>query len=505
MSGAASYVREAWNLSDEKVEILIGILNLCAIGGAMAAHIIVDRMGRRRTFMSTCALFVIGVTGMALSPNYAVLLSCRVVTGFGVGMGLSIDPVYIAEVAPKQFRGELVTWSEISINVGILLGFIASYFFRNVHPGLAWRLMLGCGIFAPLVLLILTIFVMPESPRWLVANGKEVEARKVLNRLTWPWEDRSGIIKEIRDAVEAEQCAVASWSTVFRPPTVALRRALLVGIGIASAQQVMAEEALLFYCPTILHDMGIGRNRVFLALIAMGILKTACIIISACFLDNFGRRPMLLISIAGMAISLSVIALSFEYHIQWVTVVGIWSYMGCFSLGIGPICWLIASEVFPLSVRAKGMALATISNRFFSTVIASSFLSWARAMPGAGFSGYFWFFAAVACVVWLVVFRTVPETKGKSLEEMQAVFEGTAAAASSSDNSDGAKKREEDAGAAQVARRVKQSSPTSASATNPIHHAGNNSNHYESAQGRGNHDELADNASDEAKQHPEVA
>lgn len=421
MSGAASYVQEAWDLSDPQLEILIGILNGCAIAGAMIAHVIVDRLGRRKTFMATCAVFVVGVAGMALSPSYEVLLTMRVVTGVGVGMGLSIDPVYIAEVAPKKFRGALVTWSEISINVGILIGFVVSFLFRNRSASVAWRYMLGCGIFAPTLLLILTIFVMPESPRWLVANGKEQEARKVLNKLTHPWEDRAAIVRDIHETVVAEQSAIASWYTVFHPPTVALRRALLTGVGVAIAQQIMAEESLLFYFPTILHDeMEVGRTVVFYALIAMGFLKTICIIISACFLDTRGRRPMLLISVAGMAASLAGIALSFELDSPWGTVTGIWTYMGCFSLGIGPVCWLLASEVFPLSVRAKGMALATVSNRMFSTIIASSFVSWYKTM---GLANYFWFFATVACCVWLAIFLYVPETKGKSLEEMRSVFE----------------------------------------------------------------------------------
>ncbi|KAJ8610537.1 hypothetical protein CTAYLR_009746 [Chrysophaeum taylorii] len=422
MSGAAVYVQRAWHLNNWRVEVLIGILNFCSIGGALAAHVVNDWMGRRRTFQCTCVIFVCGVAGMTFSPTYAVLLAFRVVTGIGVGMGLSIDPVYIAEIAPKQFRGELVSWSEISINFGILLGFVTSYAFRGFRASISWRLMLGCGVVAPLVLLALTVFVMPESPRWLVANDREAEAREVLARLTRPTDDREAIILEIREALRTERCAVADWATVLRPRSKADGRALAVGVGVAAAQQLMAEESLLFYLPRILGSMQVDDRKIFLALIAMGILKTSCIVVSACFLDTRGRRPMLLVSVAGMAASLASIALSMLYAFEWGTVVAIWCYMMSFSLGLGPICWLVASEVFPLSVRAKGMALATCANRFFAAAIATSFLTWANAMPGRGYSQYFWFFAAVAAVIWVLLYIFVPETKGKSLEEMRVIF-----------------------------------------------------------------------------------
>lgn len=431
MSGASLFIEEAMDLSENQVEILIGILNFCAMFGAAIAHVVIDRYGRRVTFAASCGVFVVGVLGMTFAPNYIVLLLCRVVTGVGVGVGLSVDPVYIAEVAPKAFRGELVTWSEISINVGILLGFIASYAFRGLPTDLAWRVMLGCGAVMPTVLLVLTQTVMPESPRWLIQKGREDEARYVLKRLMPPGADVDALIIEIKEAVVRENSqSAAGWSAVLWPASPGVRYALCVGVGVAALQQILAEESILFYTPRILQDMGMPVDRVFQALIAMGVIKTVCIVVAANLLDKRGRRPLLLLSVAGMGLSLFGLSLAFSISTgasDWGAVLAIWTYMSFFSLGIGPICWLLAAEVFPLAIRAKAMSLATVANRVFSTIIAASFLSWKRAMPGEE-AGYFMFFAGLAAIAWCILYVGLPETKGQSLEEMAAHFDSLAAA-----------------------------------------------------------------------------
>ena len=417
MSGAALYVQEDMDLSDVQVEVLVGILNGCAIFGAAVAHVLIDALGRRRTFTVSCIIFVTGVFGMASSPTYASLLAFRVITGVGVGVGLSVDPVYIAEVAPKEHRGSLVSWSEIFINVGILLGFIATFVFKDLRPATAWRTMLGCGAVMPSFLLVLTITVMPETPRWLVARGRVEEAREILVRLNGSDAD----LREIEAAVKREKALeVRGWAAVFRPPTAGAKRALAVGVGVAVVQQILAEESLLFYQPRILLDMGMKRNAVLGFLVLTGVLKTGCIVVAACYLDDKGRRPLLLLSLAGMGLSLFGVAVAFSAASHALAIVSVNAYMMTFSLGIGPITWLLASEVFPLNIRAKAMTLATVANRVTSTLIASTFLSWARAFT---YAGYFYFFAALAAAVFALCHRHMPETKGKSLEEMAHFFD----------------------------------------------------------------------------------
>ena len=257
---------------------------------------------------------------------------------------------------------------------------------------------------------------MPETPRWLVQKGRVDEARRVLARLG----SRDGTLEEIQAAVrrEADQQG-AGWGAVFKPKTRGVRRAILVGVGVGAAQQMLAEEALLFYLPRILLDLGETRNRVYAALVGMGVLKTLCIVVAAVYLDKSGRRPMLLGSVFGMGLSLLVIGTAFSAGLPVLAVVATWAYMMSFSLGIGPGCWLVASEVFPLVIRAKCMALATVANRVFSSLIASTFLSWAGAMT---YAGYFYFFTALSVLLWATLYVYLPETSGKSLEAMSDYF-----------------------------------------------------------------------------------
>ena len=425
MGGAATFIKEDWHLSDVQISLLVGVLNFCAIGGAAVAQVIIDGWGRRATFEASCCVFITGVLGMALAQNFAMIMCFRVITGFGVGIGFSVDPVYIAEVAPKHIRGELVTWSEISINFGIVTGFVAAYLFKDYPTWLSWRLMLGCGAIAPVVLFLFVFFLMPESPRWLVKMGRHDEARQVLAKVTWPDEDRSAQIKEIEDAVAREETFKdLGWSVIYKPQTAGIRRSLLVGIGVAGAQQLLAEESLLYYLPQMLEDIGVDRIDRFRALVFMGILKTLCIVVSANFLDGAGRRPMLLISVGGMSGCLGGLAATFYFGRPAMPAIGmIWLYMCFFSLGIGPVTWLLASEVFPLSIRAKAMACATTNNRVVSTFIAVTFLRWTDL---AGFVSYFAVFATLGLVVWLLIFLYVPETKGRSLEAMAQHFENVA-------------------------------------------------------------------------------
>ncbi|KAJ1454340.1 general substrate transporter [Pelagophyceae sp. CCMP2097] len=424
MSGAALYINESLELSEVQLELLVGSLNFWAIGGAFAAHYVNDRFGRRRTFTVSCLIFVTGNFCMALAPSYALLMFGRAITGVGVGVGLSVDPVYIAEVAPKEHRGALVNWSEISITIGLLSGFCASYVFRNLPADLAWRAMLGCGGIMPLVLFILTLTVMPESPRWLVRQGRTAEAEEILVRLNHPDVDVQGLLDEIQQDASAQDQQETSWKSVFFPETPGARLAVATGVGVAAMQQMLATHAILSYQPRILASMGVERDVIFMCLIAMGALKGAMLVVSTWFLDSRGRRPLLIISTAGMGAALVIIGFFFQVGQPWGAVAGTWFFFIAESIGVGPVGYLLAAEVFPLRIRAKAMALATIGNRITSTIISSTFLSWASAW---GYPAYFYFFAVVSFGAVGVLYIYLPETNGKSLEQMAAYFEVVAA------------------------------------------------------------------------------
>ena len=377
MAGAALRVQDDWSLSDVKVEVLVGILNACAIAGAAVAHYVVDRLGRRRTFTVSSAVFIVGVLGMACSVNYAMFIYwlLQVITGLGVGVGLSVDPVYIAEVAPPHARGALVSWSEIAINVGILLGFVAAWCFADVGSDTAWRAMLALGAILPSVLFVLTLTVMPEPRRLVHApprpllDGVEVvqkaigatrsvhEARRVLARLG----SRDGTLEEIQAAVarEADQQG-AGWGAVFKPKDARRpardprRRRRRRRAADASGRSSTLLPAAHFIGPGRDAEPGLRRARGHVRaqdavyrrrrdLLGQGREAAHAARISGCGMGEPRRRVWRGSQVFGMGLSLLVIGTAFSAGLPVLAVVATWSYMMSFSLGIGPGCWLVAS------------------------------------------------------------------------------------------------------------------------------------------------------------------
>merc|ERR1719421_1487506 len=263
---------EGMNLSDLQLELFFGIFGLAAMLGAAVAYTASDGLGRRKAFACTSATFIIGVLWTAVSTSYASLMMGRFVTGLGVGLGLAIDPVYIAEVSPPKHRGRLVTWSETATNVGILLGFVSGFAFRDAGEA-GWRSMLALGAIIPSVLLVLVFTFMPESPRWLVAKGRSEEAKLILRRCYPPSSNVDAVVAAIQAAITEERNAsnAYGWSALLIRPTKTTKRMLIVGVGVAMSQQTTAIEAIQYYILYILADAGVKtRSKQFGILILIG-------------------------------------------------------------------------------------------------------------------------------------------------------------------------------------------------------------------------------------------
>jgi len=411
-------------LSDVQLELFIGSLNLFAMVGAFFASTISDKFGRRRSFIVAAVGFVIGVLIMATAPNYGMLMFGRVFVGLGVGFGLAIDPLYISEIAPAPHRGRLVTWSEIAINVGIVFGFSTGLFFTNVDPDVAWRTMFGLGGILPICLIFLVIFVMPESPRWLISRGQVDEARQILQEIYPPSYNVEKVINEIQDTLrrEAEMEHSEGWNAILFPSP-AVKRMLFVGLGTAFAQQIVGIDAIQYFLLNIIEEAGIeDKTTQIVILINLGILKLTILVWAGKQFDKRGRRQMFFISLSGMIIALVLIAISFfvgENKASYLGIVGLALYLSFFSVGMGPGSWLIPAEVFSLGIRAKAMSIATFLNRTTATIISSSFLSLADSIS---YGGFFILLAVFCLIVLLFFYRYLPETKGKSLEEMAVYF-----------------------------------------------------------------------------------
>eukprot|EP00588_Corethron_pennatum_P026324 CAMPEP_0194330900 /NCGR_PEP_ID=MMETSP0171-20130528/53688_1 /TAXON_ID=218684 /ORGANISM="Corethron pennatum, Strain L29A3" /LENGTH=549 /DNA_ID=CAMNT_0039092147 /DNA_START=141 /DNA_END=1793 /DNA_ORIENTATION=+ len=419
---AGALLQRSMDLSTWQLELFMGSVNFYAMIGALISGYISDKFGRRDTFRSAAVGFIIGSLIMAAASNYSILMVGRLFVGLGIGVGLAIDPIYISEIAPASRRGYLVTWSEIGTNVGILLGFAAGFAFHRVPEHIAWRIMFASGGILPLIMIFLATFVMPESPRWLVKKGFDEEAAAILKNLNAEGFDVGCAVQHIKSSIieEERESNKLGWGAVLQP-TPAIRRMLLVGVGTAISQQIIGIDAIQYYLVFILENAGITtRESQTGYVVVLGMLKVFWIVVAGHLFDHFGRRPLIFVSLIGMVFSLAILSSADFAHLNPVwSVVGLAIYLSSFSMGMGPGAWLIPSEVFSTTIRAKGMSIATFCNRFTATIMSSTLLSLAEWIS---FGGVF-VVLGVICIITLILFILyLPETKGKKLEDMVKYF-----------------------------------------------------------------------------------
>ncbi|GLT98071.1 hypothetical protein SLE2022_155950 [Rubroshorea leprosula] len=442
MSGAIIYIQRDLKISDLKVEILTGIINLYCLIGAAAAGRTSDWIGRRYTIVFAGAIFFVGALLMGFSTNYAFLMVGRFVAGIGIGYALMIAPVYTAEVSPASTRGFLTSFPEVFINAGILLGYVSNYAFSKLPLFLTWRMMLGVGA-VPSVLLTIVVLVMPESPRWLVMQGRLGEAKRVLNKTSDSEEEAQRRLSDIKEVAGIPQdCddhivqvtkshhGEGVWKELLIYPTPSVRRVLIAAVGIHFFQQSSGIDSVVLYSPRIFEKAGInGDTHKLLATIAVGFVKTMFILVATFLLDRVGRRPLLLTSVAGMIISLATLAMGLTVidhshkKLPWAValcILMVLSYVGFFSIGMGPITWVYTSEIFPLRLRAQGASIGVGVNRVTSGVISMTFLSLYKAIT---IGGAFFLYAGIALVSWFFFYTFLPETQGRTLEDMEVLFE----------------------------------------------------------------------------------
>ncbi|KAL8467963.1 hypothetical protein ACS0TY_031275 [Phlomoides rotata] len=360
-----------------------------------------------------------------LEHNFSIRkFSRRFLAGIGIGFGIMIAPVYIAEIAPTVTRGSFTSFPEIFINLGILLGYISNYVFSGLPSHINWRIMLAVGIL-PSIFIVGALFIIPESPRWLVMKKRIDEARIVLLNTNVNTSEVEERLVEIQEAANEKSETKAVWRQILNP-TPGVRRMLITGCGIQIFQQITGIDATVYYSPTIFKNAGIKGNTQLLATtVAVGFTKTTFILIAILLIDKVGRKPLLYVSTIGMTVCLLTLGLtltvlgdsSFGIALAIICVCG---NVAFFSIGIGPICWVVSSEIFPLRLRAQASALGSVGSRVSSGLIAMSFLSVSDAIT---VGGTFLVFAAISVVSVAFVHKFVPETKGKSLEQIEMLFQ----------------------------------------------------------------------------------
>ncbi|KAL5225399.1 hypothetical protein ABZP36_012038 [Zizania latifolia] len=438
MSGAQKFVQGDLAVSDAQIEVLIGATSIYSLVGSLAAGWACDRAGRRRTIALAAAMFFAGSAATAAADGYAALVAGQLVAGVASGFGLVVAPVYIAEIAPPSSRGFLSSIPEIACNSGILLSYIADFALAGLPVSLNWRLMIGIGGVPPLFLAAAALLAMPETPRWLVLHGHHDDARRVLARTTGgnaALVDRrlQEIVSSVKESSKQQEAAggggsTSVWRDILVRPTPSVRRVLLTILGLQFFQQASGVAALLLYAPRVFHHVGVTSEHAVLgATILLGVTKTVSIVVPLFLADRLGRRPMLLSSASGMAVSLLVLA--FSLHVSssspawWAAATSVAAaalFMATFSLGFGPVIWMYGSEILPLRLRAQGTGIGTAANRVISALVGMTFISLYEAV---GMAGTFYLFAACSAAAWVFVYACLPETKGKSLEEMEALFD----------------------------------------------------------------------------------
>eukprot|EP00257_Ricinus_communis_P014163 XP_015571771.1 polyol transporter 5 isoform X1 [Ricinus communis] len=437
MSGAVLYIRDDLHITSTQVEILVGCLNVCSLIGSLASGRTSDYIGRRYTIVLAAATFFIGAILMGLAPSFTFLMAGRVVAGIGVGYSLMIAPVYTAELSPAITRGFLSSLPEVFINVGALLGYVSNYALSGLPNDKNWRLMLGLAAF-PAIIVALGVMMMPESPRWLVMKGRFGDAKKVLARTSESEEEAelrlTEMIKAAKDlthgAASSNWRGQGAWRELLFEPSRPIRRILISAIGVNFFMQASGNDAVMYYTPAVFKDAGIqSRQQLVGVTIIMGIAKTFFVLVSALFLDRFGRRPLLLLGTTGMAVALAALGLGSKY-LQQCDIKPLWAIALCivavcadvsfFSIGLGPITWVYSSEIFPMRLRAQGTSLAISVNRLVSGIVAMTFLSISRLIS---FGGMFFALSGILVVGTIFFYFFLPETKGKTLEEIGSLFE----------------------------------------------------------------------------------
>ncbi|XP_052153268.1 probable polyol transporter 4 [Oryza glaberrima] len=433
MSGCILFIQRDLHINEVQQEVLVGCLSFISLLGSLAGGRTSDAVGRKWTIGLAAIVFQAGAAVMTLAPSFEVLMVGRLLAGVGIGFGVMIAPVYIAEISPAASRGSFTSFPEIFINLGILLGYISNYAFSGLPDHVSWRVMLAVGIL-PSVSIAFALLVIPESPRWLVMQNRADEAREVLLKVT----DSEDEAKERLAEIEAA-AAVASagkygdktvWQELTRPSPV-IRRMLITGLGIQCFQQITGIDALVYYSPTIFRDAGITtESKLLVATVAVGFFKTAFIALAIVLIDRVGRKPLLYVSTVGMTACLVVLAATLAALAHGsasrsagiaVAILTVCGDVAFFSVGIGPICWVMSSEIFPLRLRSQAAALGAVMNRVTSGAVAMSFLSVCRAISVAG---AFSVFAVISALSVVFVYRYVPETSGKTLEEIELLFGG---------------------------------------------------------------------------------
>jgi MFS transporter, SP family, xylose:H+ symportor len=423
ISGAIGFLRAHFDLGPAETGFAASSALVGCIGGAAIAGSFSDRFGRKHALILAAVLFAVSAVWSAVPETLMEFNIARIIGGIGVGMASLLSPLYIAEIAPASVRGRLVSFNQFAIVSGILIVYFVNYFIAglgsdewNIAQG--WRWMFGSEAL-PAVLFFGFLLFIPESPRWLVKQGDSRQALTILTKLSGA--HRAAVeLQSIQEAIAMEG---SKTSELLRP---GMRKALIIGVTLAVLQQITGINVFMYYAPEIFKQLGAGTDIALLQTVVVGAFNVVFTIVAIRKVDRLGRKPLLIIGAAGMGLCLSGLGLAAYYATTaiWVLlfVVG---YIACFALSMGPVVWVVLSEIYPTRIRGRAMGIATLLLWSANFLVSQTFPiinehAWLVDTFHHAFP--FWLYAVFCAVTIAVVALLVPETKGKSLEEIERLW-----------------------------------------------------------------------------------
>ncbi|RFM34693.1 sugar porter family MFS transporter [Chitinophaga silvisoli] len=413
ISGAISYIQSYFNMDAVALGWAVGSgLIGCALGSVTAGYLS-DRYGRRLCLIICALLFAISGLGAAVSHSLFSFILFRIIGGIGVGSAAMVSPMYIAEIAPSSERGRLVALYQLAIVTGILLAYFTNYGLNETGVN-NWRWMFGSQL-VPSLLFLIMLFFVPESPRWLVGKDRINESMVVLKRIV-PSFQLHQELEDIKKSFSShEQISIGH---LFEKK---YSRVIIAGILLAVFQQVTGINAILYYAPVIFNQTGIGNNDSLVYTIIIGIVNVVSTFIAIGLVDKVGRKQFLLIGSILMGLSLVIVAVCFylKYFQYYIILIAVLVYVASFGCTLGAVTWVYLSEIFPNRIRALALSLSTFALWIADFIISYSFPIMTTHMTTSVTLGIYAFFCAIAFVYMVT---NIPETKGKSLEEIETLF-----------------------------------------------------------------------------------
>jgi sugar porter (SP) family MFS transporter len=434
ISGVVPFITPEFGLNEWWVGAVVSAPSFAAIIAALTVGPVSDYVGRKRVMIVLAALYTISAVASAFAPNAMTLLVARLIGGFAFGT-LMLAPIYIAEIAPARLRGRMVSVNQFNIVIGFSAAYFANYYILQLSQSgsafaaslgvdtYAWRWMLGLEA-VPAILYFLCMLFVPESPRWLVLNHNEERAREIMKRIA-PLDQVDELVASIHDSVQdATSNLIAKVREVFHPE---MRLVVIVGLIAAVAQQSSGINAVYFYAPTIFEESGVGTNAAFAQATYIGIVNVIFTIAAMLLIDKLGRRPLMLAGLAGIAVSMFASAWGFHTKDPSIVLYGILGFVASFAFSLGPVMWVLFSEIFPTRIRGVCMAVMGVVNSGVSWFVQFIFpIELAKFGP----IGAMALFGATAVVFLVLLAWLMPETRGRSLEELEKELIGTVHASS---------------------------------------------------------------------------